>query len=159
MAKAAEKEVFTYRTRPTGDGRAFVWAKYDVDGEEVEVSEQMWPSEADAEKAARILVSGDDVLAVNVMRSVDKDDNSHTVFETAAPEEVKKFGATIAYAPDQAPRPTSDDMPTAADKAVEEGLVAQVASNDEPTEAEAKARAKSAAKAAADDKKAEKESA
>jgi hypothetical protein len=76
--------VYTYRTTPSGDGRYYVWRKYDSAGAQVEVGQQLFTSEADAEKAVRSLISGDDILAVTSMNSVDAEDNAHVVHEVAA---------------------------------------------------------------------------
>lgn len=147
MAKKNENEVFTYRVRPDGDGRYFVGVKFNEDGEELETVTSRHVTEPDAEKELRSIVSGNDVIAVERIHSVDKDDNKHVVFEAPSPEESKKFGMTVKYAESAEERPTSDDMPTAADKAVSEGKVAPSATEVEPTEAELKAREKAAEKA------------
>jgi hypothetical protein len=145
-SKKNSEEVFTHRVRPDGDGRYFVGAKYNEDGEEVEVVTGRHVTEPDAEKELRAIVSGNDVIAVERIHSVNKDDNGNVVFESPSPEESKKFGMTVKYKTSEE-RPTSDDQPTPADKAVEEGKVAPLAAEVEPTEAELKAREAAAKKA------------
>lgn len=151
--KENSEEVFTHRVRPDGDGRYFVGAKYNEAGEEVEVVTQRHMSEPDAEKELRSIVSGNDVIATPRLHSVDAEDNTHVILETSAPEEAKRKGATISYAPAEGEAAEK----TPADVALEEGKVSTVASNDEPTEAEQKARDRSAAAAKKHDEKAQKE--
>lgn len=145
MAKKEESkaDVKTYRITPVGDGRMFGWSVFDADGELIEESLQTFMSEADAEKNARGFVTGSDVIAVSRMTTVDKDDNAHIVYESGAVEDVKKFGATIKYAKPDQERPTSDDQPTPADRAVSEDLVSP-APNDGVSEAKEAAEARQA---------------
>lgn len=155
MAKKAQAdEVLTYRVRPTAGGRYYTFAKYNVDGEEVEVSPMFWPSEADAEKAARSQVYGSkDVLAVSGVKSVDKDDNINVVIEKDAVDESdQNFGMAVKTLPRAENEGDNDFRPvdpgyTPAMKAVDEGNVAPAAQDATPTDAEQKAIDKAQAKA------------
>lgn len=156
--KRKEGEVFTYRITPAGDGRFFSWKKYDDKGEEVEQGQQLFTSAADAEKAARAVVTGGDVIAVAYMTTVDKDDNGNVVYETAAPEETTKFGAAIKYAPNSKDADTSErhrNELTPAQRAVNEGNVAPL-ETEEAVRAREEAEEKRAAQEAKEAKKEEK---
>lgn len=91
-----EETVFTYRTRPTGDGRLYTWSKYDEEGQEVEVSPISWNTEADAEKDLRSRVSGRDVIATPFVHSINSDDNRNVVLERPAQDvSDENFGMAV----------------------------------------------------------------
>lgn len=151
MATEETPEVFTYRTRPAGDGRAYTWAKYDVDGKEVEVASQTWPTEPDAEKAIRSIISGADVLATPYTHSIDKDDNDHVVLETTQDPTDRSFGMAVK----QVGTNEIPVEPTPATEAVNNDSVSPVGEEVVHTDAEQKA--VDAAQAKADKEEADKE--
>lgn len=68
-------ESFIYKVTPVGDGSLYGWSKYDQDGGLIEESVQNYPTEADAEKAARTLLTGEDRIEVKDIKNVNPEAN------------------------------------------------------------------------------------
>lgn len=78
MTKLKEEEktgVHVYKTSLAGDGSFYLWKEYDENGGLVRESEQMFNSEADAEKAMRAVAPSSDIVEVVNVKNINAEAN------------------------------------------------------------------------------------
>lgn len=69
-----EKKVHTFKVVPMGDGSVYGYKEIDENGSTVRVSEQSWPTEADAEKAIRA-IRGEAEIEVTDIKNINAEAN------------------------------------------------------------------------------------
>lgn len=77
-----------YKVTTAGDGSLYTWNKYSPTGEILETSQQLYNTEADAEKAVRAIMTGDDRLEVSEVKNINSEANGK-VDLVMPPEDLK----------------------------------------------------------------------